>query len=182
MPLVVVKIWAGPLVLLFLALQCWTAAAALRDRRPGAAFYALGAAMLLAYLGFFTVSSQVANLVSDQVRGLVLRWGQLVEGAVFAAAVVAAAAPGSTLTIEIRDDGPPIPAETLAALVDDGARGRGSPGQGLGLGIVSELCARNGWRLVLRGDGPGLVARICAVPLAAPCGETPRPIERRAVG
>ena len=49
----------------------------------------------------------------------------------------------------IDDEGPGIPDEKLPLLMDRGARGVGSKGNGLGLHIVRSLCERQGWTMTI---------------------------------
>lgn len=88
LPLVTVKALAGPIVLAFLVVQCWAAAAAFLDRVPGHAFYVAGTLVLLAYLGAFTVASQIDAAFGPAAGDAVLRYGQLLDGTIFCLAVI----------------------------------------------------------------------------------------------
>lgn len=51
--------------------------------------------------------------------------------------------------LSICDEGPGIPEEQIPLLMDRGARGAGSKGNGLGLHIVQSLCERQGWKMTI---------------------------------
>jgi two-component system OmpR family sensor kinase len=73
---------------------------------------------------------------------------------------------GGTLTLEVEDDGPGIPAGFLPFAFDrfsrpEGARRGGSSGAGLGLALVQRLAERAGGSVALRnGDPLGAVATV----------------------
>lgn len=54
------------------------------------------------------------------------------------------------LVCEVHDDGRGMQSETLARVLNTGERGEDSNGQGLGLAIVSELCAAQGMQFTMR--------------------------------
>lgn len=88
MPLITVKVFAGILVLTFLILQTATAIVALRNRYSGAVFFFLGTMILFLYLGIFTASSQLAGIFPGWTGETFMRYGQLLDGTVFAIAVI----------------------------------------------------------------------------------------------
>jgi signal transduction histidine kinase len=64
---------------------------------------------------------------------------------------------GDWLELDIRDDGPGIPAERLADVVDRGRRlDTTSGGAGLGLAIVGDIVAANKGEIVFENADPGL--------------------------
>ena len=69
-------------------------------------------------------------------------------------------------SIEILDRGPGIPQEQRAQVFEpfvrlEGSRNRATGGSGLGLSIVREICAAQGWLIELCDrEGGGLVARL----------------------
>jgi signal transduction histidine kinase len=68
-----------------------------------------------------------------------------------------------TVSIEVRDDGPGIPASERARVVDRFYRldqSRSPPGNGLGLSIVAATSSLHWGKLELADASPGLVARI----------------------
>ncbi len=74
---------------------------------------------------------------------------------------------GTEAIVEIRDDGPGIPAEKVAFLMQRGKRlDEGGTGSGLGLAIAGEMAEAVGGSLSLHAADPGLVARV-RLPLPA---------------
>ena len=74
-------------------------------------------------------------------------------------AVVLAHRPAGGFELEIRDDGPGVPPDSLARLGQtefrsDHARQRDPRGSGLGLAITAELCRRTGWTLAFSALEP----------------------------
>lgn len=88
LPLIFVKSLAGIIILTFLGVQLWAAISAVKDKVPGSGFYFAGTAVLFAYLGAFTVSSQIEATFGQQASEAVLRHGQLLDGAIFCLAVL----------------------------------------------------------------------------------------------
>lgn len=88
LPLITVKVFAGIFVLAFLLLQTTTAIVALKNRYVGSGYFFLGTMILLLYLGLFTASSQIAGLFPGWSLEAFMRFGQLLDGTVFAAAVI----------------------------------------------------------------------------------------------
>lgn len=73
--------------------------------------------------------------------------------------------------IEVRDDGPGIPAEALPYVTQRFYRvdhSRHLPGNGLGLSIVAAIAALHGGALELENGAPGLIARIVLPPPVPP--------------
>jgi len=70
----------------------------------------------------------------------------------------------SELVLEISDRGPGIPADELNRVFRPFVRldrSRGTPGSGLGLSVVQQICRTWGWRTeLLRRDGGGTCARL----------------------
>lgn len=68
---------------------------------------------------------------------------------------------GDRVILSVIDDGPGIPADRIAALMERGARAdtTGS-GSGLGLAIAAEIAAGSGGQLTLHNADPGLEARL----------------------
>lgn len=63
------------------------------------------------------------------------------------------------LQIDVRDDGPGLPADALHEVTARGVRlDERTPGSGLGLAIVQDIAEGYGGRLTLASDAPGLVA------------------------
>jgi len=59
---------------------------------------------------------------------------------------------GDLLTLIVEDDGPGIPSERRAAIMERGTRlDSDTPGQGIGLAVVAEIVARYGGKVVV-GD------------------------------
>ena len=79
---------------------------------------------------------------------------------------VVLAAQGGGFELEISDDGPGVPPERLpelglATFRSDEARQRDPRGNGLGLAITAEVCARIGWTLAFRALEPrGLLVQV----------------------
>lgn len=72
---------------------------------------------------------------------------------------VSVAVDAGRLRIEVRDDGPGLPAEALEEVTGRGVRlDERTPGSGLGLAIVQDIAGGYGGRLVLASDASGLVA------------------------
>ena len=74
-------------------------------------------------------------------------------------------APGS-VEIEVRDNGPGIPAAERVAVLGRFHRGSGAshtPGSGLGLSLVAAIMHLHGFDLALLDGNPGLIVRITAV-------------------
>lgn len=67
---------------------------------------------------------------------------------------------GDTVRIEVVDDGPGLPADTVAAVLRRGVRGPGSTGDGLGLAINADLATRHGGTFTLLSGGRGCTARL----------------------
>ena len=90
--------------------------------------------------------------------------GNLAENAArFAQAriVISAASQQDTITLTVRDDGPGIPADKIAAVLDRGVRlDRTSGGTGLGLAIVDEIARAWNGRLTLSSEQPGFAATL----------------------
>lgn len=85
---------------------------------------------------------------------------------------VVAAGLGSTCRLEVRDDGPGIPAKHLPHVAErfycvDRARSRGQGGHGLGLAIAAELLRQYGGHLSLENMEPHGLRVIMELPLAA---------------
>lgn len=80
LPLVTVKALLGPVVLIFLIIQFWGAFIALRDRLDGGYIIAAASAVLVVYLGVFTIGSQVEGLIPTFWIVLVLHFGPLLDG------------------------------------------------------------------------------------------------------
>lgn len=77
---------------------------------------------------------------------------------------------GACIVFEVYDDGVGMDAPTLARVMEDGARGERSNGDGLGLGIVRALCRAQGLGFDLRSaPGRGTSARV-ALPRVADGG------------
>jgi two-component system sensor histidine kinase PhoQ len=69
---------------------------------------------------------------------------------------------GGTLVLWVRDDGPGIPPDQVRAVIERGARADlSTPGHGIGLAVVHEICRAYGGDLVLT-DSPvgGTLARV----------------------
>ncbi len=79
---------------------------------------------------------------------------------------VRAFAVGDAATVEVRDQGPGLPAGPAEHLLDRRVRDEAAGGLGLGLNISRDLVERQGGALGLRAAGPdgGCVARV-SVPL-----------------
>ncbi|MDH6267024.1 signal transduction histidine kinase [Rhizobium sp. SG_E_25_P2] len=68
---------------------------------------------------------------------------------------------GDLLALDIRDDGPGIPAERLADVVDRGGRlDTTSGGAGLGLAIVGDIVAANKGEIAFANAEPGLLVTV----------------------
>ncbi|GGL34031.1 sensor histidine kinase [Planomonospora parontospora] len=109
----------------------------------------------------------VANLVDNAVRHA--------ESAV----TVRLAAEGDEAVLEVRDDGPGIPAEHHEAVFDrftrlDEARDRDAGGAGLGLAIARDVAVRHGGGLAVASGPPGACLR-ARLPLAPPARTAPSP-------
>ncbi|WP_449061636.1 sensor histidine kinase [Planomonospora algeriensis] len=109
----------------------------------------------------------VANLVDNAVRHA--------ESAV----TVRLAAEGGEAVLEVRDDGPGIPAEHHEAVFDrftrlDEARDRDAGGAGLGLAIARDIAVRHGGDLAVVSVPPGACLR-ARLPLVSPAGSAPPP-------
>ncbi|GGK61420.1 two-component sensor histidine kinase [Planomonospora parontospora subsp. parontospora] len=109
----------------------------------------------------------VANLVDNAVRHA--------ESAV----TVRLAAEGDEAVLEVRDDGPGIPAEHHEAVFDrftrlDEARDRDAGGAGLGLAIARDVAVRHGGGLAVASGPPGACLR-ARLPLAPPAGAASPP-------
>lgn len=89
---------------------------------------------------------------------------------------IRAFAEGDLATVEVRDEGPGLPAGPAAHLLDRGVRDADAGGLGLGLNISRDLVERQGGTLGLRSAGPdgGCVARV-SVPLV----RAAQPADRR---
>ncbi|MER5420727.1 sensor histidine kinase [Streptosporangium roseum] len=90
----------------------------------------------------------VANLVDNAVRHA------------DSTVTVRLARDGGGAVLDVRDDGPGIPAEHREAVFDrftrlDEARGRDAGGSGLGLAIARDIAVRHGGGLSVVGGGPG---------------------------
>ena len=78
--------------------------------------------------------------------------------------------------IEVRDNGPGIPADERLAVLGRFHRGSGAshvPGSGLGLSLVAAITHLHGFDLELLDGDPGLIVRISAVPVGAVNGRYP---------
>lgn len=74
---------------------------------------------------------------------------------------IAARREGGRLVIDIRDDGPGIPAERLGDVVDRGGRlDTSSGGAGLGLAIVGDIVAANKGEIAFANAEPGLLVTV----------------------
>ncbi|MBZ8133048.1 HAMP domain-containing sensor histidine kinase [Afifella sp. IM 167] len=71
---------------------------------------------------------------------------------------ISAARQGGRIGLVVRDDGPGIPPERIAALMQRGARDTTGPGTGLGLAIAAEIAEAAGGSLSLKRCEPGLEA------------------------
>lgn len=87
-PIASVKLWAGPLVLIFLLLHFTAAFCAVRDRPGGWPLFALGSIVLFGYLGLFTVGTQIPGLVPPDILSVLIRYGQLIDGTLFSASAI----------------------------------------------------------------------------------------------
>ena len=79
---------------------------------------------------------------------------------------------GAMAEIRVEDDGPGIPAEQLADAVQpftrlDAARGRDTPGMGLGLAIVARAVELEQGTLALRNRDGGGLSVVMRIPCAA---------------
>ena len=80
---------------------------------------------------------------------------------------VAAASQGDRLRVEVQDDGPGLPAERRAEVVERGRRlDEQVPGSGLGLAIVVDIAELYGGALVLERAALGGLAARLTLPLA----------------
>ena len=78
--------------------------------------------------------------------------------------------------IEVRDNGPGIPADERLAVLGRFHRGSGAshvPGSGLGISLVAAITHLHGFDLELLDGDPGLIVRISAVPVGAVNGRYP---------
>lgn len=86
LPLTSVKSLAGLIILAFLCVQLWAAIIAIIDKVSGSGFYLAGTLVLFAYLGSFTLASQIEAVFGPKGSGAFLRYGQLLDGAIFCVA------------------------------------------------------------------------------------------------
>jgi hypothetical protein len=89
--------------------------------------------------------------------------------------VVSGAISGGGVMVEVRDQGPGIPAEELARAGERFFRGedaRSTPGSGLGLALVQAVAQLHGGTLRLDDAAPGLAAALL-LPLAQPATAQP---------
>jgi signal transduction histidine kinase len=87
-----------------------------------------------------------------------------------ARARVAVGASDGEVRLEVSDNGPGVPSEDAARIVERFVRldpARSSPGHGLGLSMVAAIVAAHGGALSIRPADPGLVVRI-SLPAALP--------------
>ncbi|WEK42584.1 MAG: HAMP domain-containing sensor histidine kinase [Candidatus Sphingomonas colombiensis] len=80
--------------------------------------------------------------------------------------VIVSTTEGAAWHLDVRDDGPGIPADEREAVLRRFHRGSNSasaPGSGLGLSVVSAILGLHGLRLDLLDAQPGLIARIRAM-------------------
>lgn len=79
---------AFPFAGAFAVASAWAAYVAVRDRLDGAEFFAVGVAVLFAYVGFGVYAAYAIPLTAQHVAERVSLVGQLIDGVVFAAAIV----------------------------------------------------------------------------------------------
>ena len=107
------------------------------------------------------VAAEAGELDGDPAL-LVEALGNLVDNAIGYAThgVVLAAGPGA---IEVRDDGPGLPADEREAVLrrfHRGSNAQDRPGTGLGLSLVAAIAHLHGLELELGDAAPGLVVRL----------------------
>ncbi|MEV4180272.1 ATP-binding protein [Streptosporangium canum] len=111
-------------------------------------------------VGLEVAADVVVRGSAEELRRLV---ANLVDNAVRHAdstVTVRLARDGGGAVLDVRDDGPGIPAEHREAVFDrftrlDEARGRDAGGSGLGLAIARDIAVRHGGSLSVVGQGPG---------------------------
>ncbi|MEV4248125.1 ATP-binding protein [Streptosporangium canum] len=111
-------------------------------------------------VGLEVAADVVVRGSAEELRRLV---ANLVDNAVRHAdstVTVRLARDGGGAVLDVRDDGPGIPAEHREAVFDrftrlDEARGRDAGGSGLGLAIARDIAVRHGGSLSVVGGGPG---------------------------
>lgn len=67
---------------------------------------------------------------------------------------------GDKVRIEVVDDGPGLPADTIVSVLGRGVRGPGSRGEGLGLAINADIATRHGGTFTLTSGGNGCIASL----------------------
>jgi signal transduction histidine kinase len=119
----------------------------------------------------WTGGGHLACASSDGVAGIL---HVLLENAVRHAdgrgVEVSAERAGDEVLVRVRDHGPGVDPDVLPALFERGSRRRGSPGQGLGLGIAHRLAHQMGGRLELEATEPGRAGAAFALSLPAAAG------------
>ncbi|MFD8556750.1 sensor histidine kinase [Streptosporangium canum] len=111
-------------------------------------------------VGLEVAADVVVRGSAEELRRLV---ANLVDNAVRHAdstVTVRLARDGGGAVLDVRDDGPGIPAEHREAVFDrftrlDEARDRDAGGSGLGLAIARDIAVRHGGNLRVVGEGPG---------------------------
>ncbi|HLJ98495.1 MAG TPA: HAMP domain-containing sensor histidine kinase, partial [Streptosporangiaceae bacterium] len=84
---------------------------------------------------------------------------------------VAASAVAETITIEVSDDGPSVPAEQISRIFERFYRAdapAGRPGSGLGLAIVAEVAATHGGTATARPSNTGGLTVTLRLPVRSP--------------
>jgi signal transduction histidine kinase len=124
------------------------------------------------------IGQAVANLIDNAVKYGVAEAAAAEAPASPTEIAVSARGDGQTVTIEVADRGPGIPAADRARAVErfvrlEGARSR--PGSGLGLSLAAAVARMHGGAVKLEDNAPGLKVAVTLPAVAAAPAKAPAP-------